>query len=58
MVFGVGEVIQSMGHKVEFECQYDDNSDRYQISYMGIDGIALVRENKLDVNGYVELMGN
>ncbi len=56
VVFGIGEVVQSMGHKVEFECRYDDKSDRYQISYMEIDGIVIVRENKLDINGYVELM--
>ncbi len=56
LVFGLTDVIESMDHKVEFEYQYDDNNDCYQIRYVEIDGIAIVRENEIDYDGYNELL--
>ncbi len=54
-VKGYMDILKSMGHKIKAIPGSDENGC-VRIRYMEIDGIVIVRENKLDINGYVELM--
>ncbi len=54
VVKGYTDVIQSMGHKVK-RSAWDDN-DCDQIKCIEIDGVALVKDSKIDYDGYNELM--
>ncbi len=56
MIEGYLDVLKSMGHKVGMLPSIDDNSCE-RIRYMEIDGIVIVRENKIDYDGYAELLG-
>ncbi len=53
-VKGYTDVIRSMGYKVKRSARNDNGCDR--IKYIEIDGVALVRDSKIDYNGYNELL--
>ncbi len=54
VVKGYTDVIHSMGHKVNRNTRNDNGSDR--ISDLKIDDVALVKDSKIDYDGYAELM--
>lgn len=54
MLQGYLDVIRSMGHDVESGSWDDNGCDR--ISYLEIDGVVLIKNSKLDIDGYVELL--
>ncbi len=54
VVEGYADVIQSMGHKVNRYTRNDNDCDR--IKCIEIDGVALVKDSKIDYDGYAELM--
>lgn len=55
MIEGYLDVLKSMGHKAGMLPSIDDNGCE-QIRYMEIDGIVIVRENKIIADGYAELL--
>lgn len=54
MVRAYVDVIKSLGHDVESGSWIDNGCDR--VSYLKIDGVVLMRNSKIDVNGYSELL--
>lgn len=48
------EVLRGMGHDVESGTWDDNGCDR--IGFMKIDGVVLVKNSKLDIDGYTELL--
>lgn len=54
MVRAYVDVIKSLGHDVESGSWDDKGCDR--ISYLKIDGVILMRNSKIDINGYSELL--
>ncbi len=55
MIEGYRDVLRSMGHEVGIFINIEDNGCE-RIRYMEIDGIAIVRENEIDYDGYNELL--
>ncbi len=54
VVKGYTDVIRSMGHKINRSTRNDNGSDR--ISDLKIDDVALVKDSKIDYDGYEELL--
>ena len=48
------DVVRSMGHDVESGSWDDNGCDRF--SYLKIDGVVLVKNSKLDMKAYSELL--
>lgn len=48
------EVVRSMGHDVDSGSWDDNGCDRF--SYLKIDGVVMVKDGKLDIDGYTTLL--
>ena len=54
MVKAFTEVLRGLGHEVEIGTWDDNGCDR--IGYIKIDGVVLVKNSKIDFDGYGELL--
>lgn len=54
MVRGYLDVLRSLGHEVESGNWDDNGCDR--VGYLKIDGVVLVKNSKIDFEGYTELL--
>lgn len=54
MVKAFTEVLRGLGHEVETGTWDDNGCDR--IGYIKIDGVVLVKNSKIDFDGYGELL--
>ncbi len=54
VVKGYTDVIRSMGHKIKCSTRNDSDCDR--IKCIEIDGVALVKDSKIDYDSYNELL--
>ena len=54
MVKAFTEVLRGLGHEVETGTRDDNGCDR--IGYIKIDGVVLVKNSKIDFDGYGELL--
>lgn len=54
MVRGYLDVLRSLGHNVEYGTWDDNGCDR--IGYLKIDDVILVKNSKIDSDGYTELL--
>lgn len=54
MVKAFAEVLQSMGHKVDVGSWNDNGCNR--IGFIEIDGVVLVKNSKINFDGYSELL--
>ncbi len=48
------EILRGMGHEVESGTWDDNGCDR--IGFMEIDGVVLVKNSKINIDGYAELL--
>ena len=53
MVRAFTEVLRGMGHEVQTGSWDDNGCDR--IGFIEIDGVVLVKNSQIDINGYTEL---
>ncbi len=54
MVRAFAEVLRGMGHEVQTGSWDDNGCDR--IGFIEIDGVVLVKNSQIDINGYTELL--